>query len=355
MWRCYCGWIVVLCLLAPSGGLLAQEDLSPFLAVPWNSRLGGQLIYFYEDGNSVGGQNSGSRGSWRSSLTLTNVHPSAKVKIHFQFYSPALSVVLQFSDFVQPGRRVILDPQDLRRPSDNAYVGRATDGIYLLTATPVNQEYPSSPKAIPFNWLTGEASVRCLTNGHSLVYNAVSRMAVFSDGTPIHPAYSGVAGAEGVLFYLDGTSRLFQQFRPKKLLLTNYFPSASLTPGVPFGNRLTFLSFQDTYTDPGYPMVLQAPNLSVTTFVFDGLENALSASPRSCSGLKEYTFFPNPANAAGNFPDFVSYSFHDHIRTGGWLWISAPTLPAGCSLLGWFFQAKNGTTGGVDLLPAFKN
>ena len=288
----------ILWMLCLRGHLFAQESLSATLAAPWTSRLGGQLIYFYEDGNSVAGTPSGSRGNWRSNLVLTNVHPTAKVKIHFQFYDSSLNMLMDFADYVNAAQRVTIDPQDIRRPSDNIFIGKITDGIYVLAATPVNPDFPANAKVIPFNWLTGEVSIRCQTNGSNTVYNAVSRLAVAYDGSRIDPTYTTVAGFEGTALYLDGVNRLFQQFRPKFLYVSSLFAPGGIIAGVPFGNRLTFLGFQDSYGDPAGPWVIKSSNISVSTFLFDILESTFSVPSRNCSGLKEYTLSPNTAGAA---------------------------------------------------------
>ncbi len=332
---------------------VAQESQSVILPGPWTARLGGQLIYFFEDGNSNAGTPGGSRGNWRSSLVLTNVHPTAKVKILFQFYTPSLVAVMDFADFVAASQQVTIDPQDIRRPSDNGYLGKVSDGIYVLTATPVNEDYPTNPKAIPFNWLGGGISIRCLVNNSVAVYNAVSRQAVFRDGSSINPSYTSVAGKEGVVFYLDGVNRLFQLFRPGLLSISRLNSPGSLAGGVPFGNRLSFFSFQDVYSNPLYPLLLSASTASVSSFVFDTGESALSLPNRSLSGLKEYTIIPNTVGAAGNFPDFLGIAYASHLSSGGWIRMTVGSLPTGaCNLLGWFSQVPNGAEGGGTLLTA---
>ncbi len=287
------------------------------------------------------------------------MHPSARVKILFQFYDPLLNPVFDFVDDVAAGQRVLIDPQNIRRPSDNQFLGKVSNGIYVCTATPVDQDYtPSLGRVIPFNWLAGEFTLHDEVNGSHAVYNAVPRMAIYADGSRIHPTYTTVAGSAGAALFLDGSTRLFQQIRPNLLFLGNFIAPSSIRPGPPFGNRLTFLGFQDSYSNALQPYSIRAANAGATAFVFDDIENAFSTPPRSCSGLKEYTLLPNAVGVAGNFQDFLGSAFSGYFSSGGWLRITANTMPTGANLFGWFSQSQiggNGGDGGGDLLAAHKN
>jgi len=71
-------------LLSPIA--MAQDALSAILPSPYTTRVGSQLIYFYEDG-----ANLGARGSFQSFLTVTNHNITTGIVVHFQFYQVFVS------------------------------------------------------------------------------------------------------------------------------------------------------------------------------------------------------------------------------------------------------------------------
>jgi hypothetical protein len=149
-------WLVV--SIGPGVELLAQDNQFPILPGPWNTRVGSQLIYFFEDGNVTG------RGTFKSYLAMANASLSKGVWIHFQFYtvtSTGCDELFDFLDYLDPGKRHIIDPANIIGPKyRNSVVGYATNDRYLLTMTPVaigtQNPNPADLRALSFNWLSGQ-------------------------------------------------------------------------------------------------------------------------------------------------------------------------------------------------------
>lgn len=333
-------------LLSPIA--MAQDALSVILPAPWTNRVGTQIIFFYEDG-----ANLGARGSFQSFLTITNTNITTGVFVHFQFYqvvtssgsSTTCQELFDFVDLLTPGQRFIFDPKGIKRPSNfggGAIVGTATDGRYILTATPIVNFFTNDLRALSFNWLSGQIWVSDINKSATWMTNAVSRMGVDSVGGPL---------PDGTI--ITGVGNFLQMFRPQILAVNSFFKTAgagAVQAGVPFGNRLTVMSIQDEYAgvDPFYR--IRPVQTSLSSFVFDDQENAFSVPPRTATCLQEWVIAPDVAGASGNWPDFLGPALTSAVAsTGGWLRMRVTLNNALQSVFGWFSQYL-GTFGGGDYL-----
>lgn len=346
-------------LLSPIA--MAQDALSAILPSPYTSRVGSQLIYFYEDG-----ANLGARGSFQSFLTVTNTNITNGVIVHFQFYQVFVSSgsttscqeLFDFVDYLTAGQRYIFDPKAIRRPSNfggGAIVGTATDGRYIMTITPIVSFLANDLRARSFNWLSGQIWVSDIGKSATYMTNAVSRMGVNRFGTPLNDGDfifgpSSAANPAGT----PGFDNYLQMFRPQVLAVNSFFRTSgagAVQPGVPFGNRLTVMSWVDQYfgVDPFFRITPASADLAA--FVFDDQENAFSVPTRRVTCLQEWVIAPDVAGAAGNFPDFIGPALSSAVAaSGGWLRIRVAFVTGGLqSILGWFSQYL-GTFGGGDYL-----
>jgi len=341
-------------LLSPIA--MAQDALSAILPSPYTTRVGSQIIYFYEDG-----ANLGARGSFQSFLTITNHNITTGVIVHFQFYQVFVSSgsttscqeLFDFVDYLTAGQRYIFDPKAIRRPSNfggGAIVGTATDGRYILTATPIVSFLANDLRALSFNWLSGQIWVSDIGKSATWMTNAVSRMGVDRFGNPLADG-TGIFGPSSVA---GGNDNYLQMFRPQILAVNSFFKTAgagAVQPGVPFGNRLTVLSWVDQYfgVDPFFRILPASADLS--SFVFDDQENAFSVPTRRVTCLQEWVIAPDVAAAAGNFPDFLGPALTSAVAaSGGWMRMRVAFVTGGLqSILGWFSQYL-GTFGGGDFL-----
>jgi hypothetical protein len=330
-------------LLSPMA--MAQDALSVVLPAPYTTRVGTQLMYFYEDG-----ANLGARGSFQSFMTIVNTSITSGVYVHFQFYVASTSTcqeLFDFVDYLTPGQRFIFDPKGVRRPSNfggGAIVGTATDGRYILTATPIVNPATNDLQASSFNWLSGQIWVSDIGKSATWMTNAVSRLAVDAFGGPVPDGFV-LQGATNGLW--------LQMFRPQILAVNSFFKTAgagAVQPGVPFGNRLSVFTFIDSYfgVDPFYRIT--GGTVTLSSFVFDDQENAFSVPPRTAQCVTEWVIAPDVANASGNFADFLGPALTSAVAsTGGWLRMRVSGFDTNESALGWFSQYL-GTFGGGDYL-----
>jgi hypothetical protein len=231
--------------LVLSQAAMAQDALSTVLPAPYTSRAGSQLMYFFEDG-----ANLGARGSFQSFLTITNTNITTGVWVHYQFYTVTQSSssgcveLFDFVDYLTPGQRHIFDPKGIRGTFYlTSLVGFATDGRYVMTATPVLvapsyiSPSPADLRAVSFNYLSGQIWVSDIGKSATWMTNAVPRMAVDVLGGPL---------VDNTI--LDGVTTFLQMYRPIILSVNSFFRTAgagAVQPGVPFGNRMTLFSWTD--------------------------------------------------------------------------------------------------------------
>jgi len=322
---------------------MAQDALSKTLPAPWTSRVGSQLMYFFEDGDSLG-----ARGKFQSFLTIVNTNITSPVAVHFQFYvldgsSSGCTELFDFVDFLTPGQRHIFDPKGIRGTWNLGLVGFATNGRYLMTATPVGiaSYSPADLTAISFNYLSGQIWITDILKTATWMVNAVSRMAVNRDGGPL---------ASG--WFLDGVLNSFQVFQPQYLIVNSFFRTAgagAVAQGVPFGNRMTLFTWQDQYTNLQMMFRLVPGSVTLNSFVFDNAENAFSVPPRTVSCVTEYTIAPDTIGSScnsnglcsnGNFRDFLGAALTSAVNnTGGWLRMRIDAYAnVRHNLIGWFSQ-----------------
>lgn len=330
-------------LLSPIA--MAQDALSVILPAPYTTRVGTQLIYFYEDG-----ANLGARGSFQSFLTITNTSITSGVYVHFQWYvvtSSTCQELLDVVDYLTPGQRFIFDPKGLRRPSNfggGAIFGTATDGRYVMTATPIVNPFTNDLRALSFNWLSGQIWISDIGKSATWMTNSISRLAVDSLGGPL---------ADGLALEGSANGNWLQMFRPQTLIVNSFFKTAgagAVQPGVPFGNRLTVFTWIDSYfgVDPFFRILPGAVTLS--TFVFDDQENAFSVPPRTVNCVTEWVIAPDVASASGNWADFLGPALTNAVAsTGGWMRMRVSGMSTDESVTGWFSQYL-GTFGGGDFL-----
>jgi hypothetical protein len=364
--------ILGLMILAPAA--MAQDALNVVLPSPYSSRLGSQLIYFWEDG-----ANLGARGSFQSFLTVVNANITTSVTVHLQVYQVVTSSsaggfscieLFDVIDGLTPGQRYIFDPKNMRRPLSGALIGQATGGRFMMTISAVYVGIVTTGLAdvrlISFNWLSGQNWITDVVRGNTSMVNAVPRMGVDALGGPLPnnilllgSAGSAIPGATGC----PGTSSCFtgvgptylQMFRPQILAVNSFFRTASpngVQPGVPFGNRLTLITFTDQYfqTDPFFRLIPASATL--TSFVFDDAENPYSITPRPFTCVKEFTIAPDVAGASGNWEDFIGGPLTSAVAaTGGWMRMRVNDITGSQlqSIFGWFSQSLGGFGGG-DLL-----
>jgi hypothetical protein len=105
---------LLLLLLSCCIPIYSQDSLSPILPSPWSNRLGGQLLFFFEDGDV---QN---RGQWRSFLTVVNLHLYYHVTAKFQLYNADCKELFSFVDTLRSNVRINIDPQAVRGPEGTA-------------------------------------------------------------------------------------------------------------------------------------------------------------------------------------------------------------------------------------------
>lgn len=360
--------LVTIASLLLSPVAMANDVLSAILPSPYTTRVGTQLVYFYEDSTS-----GGARGPFQSFLTITNTSITTGVFVHFQFYivvaqsgssltgNTDCTELFDFVDFLTPGQRFIFDPKGIRRPSNfggGAIVGTATDGRFIMTATPIVNFIANDLRVLSFNWLTGQIWVSDINKSATWMTNAVSRLAVNTFGGPL-PDGVVVQGA-----FLTGTvadfinfSTFLQMFRPQIILVNSFFKTAgagAVQPGVPFGNRMTMLTWQDQYIATSGDLFyrIRSTTTSLSSFVFDDQENAYSVPPRTVRCLQEWVIAPDVAGASGNWPDFLGSALTSAVSaSGGWLRMRVAFADNSSynNLVGWFSQYL-GTYGGGDYM-----
>lgn len=337
--------LLTLGLVLMSQVAMAQDALSMILPAPYSTRVGSQLIYFYEDGLNIP-----ARGQFQSFMTIVNTSITSSVAVHFQFYQVISSGCIELFDFVDyltPGQRHIFDPKGIRGSLFLGLVGVASEGRFIMTATPVSGSAgPSDLRALAFNWLSGQTWVNDINKSATWMVNATSRMGVDVNGGPL---------ADGTL--IDGATGFLQYFRPVIALVNSFFRTAgvgAVQAGVPFGNRLSVLTWIDEYTNT-QNMYRIRPTVSATlnAFVFDNAENAFSVTPRTVVCLTEWTLAPDTVGTCssgicsnGNFADFLGAALTSAVsQTGGWLRMRVAPMAAHQSIIGWFSQYL-GTFGG---------
>jgi len=346
--------VLLLGLVLLSQAAMAQDALSRILPAPWTSRVGTQLMYFFEDGDSLG-----ARGKFQSFLTITNTNITSPVIVHFQFYvvdtsSAGCSELFDFVDLLTPGQRHIFDPKGIRGTWSLGLVGFATNGRYLLTATPVGitSYSPADLSAVSFNYLSGQIWVTDILKTATWMTNAVSRMAVNSLGGPLD---SGIA--------LDGANTWLQGYQPQYLLVNSFFRTAgagAVAQGVPFGNRMTLFAWSDQYTNAQMMYRIIGAGMTLNSFVFDNAENAFSVPPRTVLCVTEYTIAPDTQGTScvsnglcgnGNFRDFLGAALTSAVNnTGGWLRMRVDAYAnSRTNIIGWFSQYLD-VFGGGDYL-----
>jgi hypothetical protein len=345
--------LLLLGLVLLSQAAMAQDALSAVLPAPYSSRVGSQLMYYFEDGDSLG-----ARGKFQSFLTITNTNLTTAILVHFQFYalqdstSSGCIELFDFVDELTPGQRHIIDPKGVRGTVFLGLVGFATNGRYLMTATPVGGFSPTDLRAISFNWLTGQLWVSDILKSATYMTNAVPRMGVNSLGGPL---------ADGVI--LDGVDTHLQYYRPQIISVNSFFRTAgagAVSPGVPFGNRLTLFTWADQYTNAQNMYRILPANVTLNSFVFDNAENAFSVPPRAVNCITEYTIAPDTVGSScnanglcsnGNFRDFLGAALTSAVNnTGGWMRMRVAAYDSiRHNLIGWFSQYLD-TFGGGDYL-----
>jgi hypothetical protein len=347
--------VLLLGLVLLSQAAMAQDALSRTLPAPWTTRVGTQLIYFFEDGDSLG-----ARGKFQSYLTITNTNITTPVAVHFQFYvidtsSAGCTELFDFVDFLTPGQRHIFDPKGIRGTWNLGLVGFATNGRYLMTATPVGYTSysPADLYARPFNYLSGQIWVTDILKTATWMTNAVSRLAVNTHGAALAPDY---------FTPLDGAVAHLQIFQPQYLVVNSFFRTAgagAVAQGVPFGNRMTLFAWTDSYTNVQMMYKIAASSATLNSFVFDNAENAFSVPPRTVSCISEYTIAPDTIGTScagnglcsnGNMRDFLGAALTSAVNnTGGWLRMRVDGLGTRASIIGWFSQYLD-VFGGGDYL-----
>jgi hypothetical protein len=344
--------VLLLGLVLLSQAAMAQDALSKTLPAPWTTRVGSQLIYFFEDGDSLG-----ARGKFQSFLTIVNTNITSPVAVHFQFYvldGSTCTELFDFVDFLTPGQRHIFDPKGIRGTWNLGLVGFATNGRYLMTATPVgiSSYSPADLSAISFNYLSGQIWVTDILKTATWMTNAVSRLAVNSLGGPLPSGYT-----------LDGVLNTLQVFQPQYLVVNSFFRTAgagAVAQGVPFGNRMTLFSWQDQYTNLQMMYRILPGSITLNSFVFDNAENAFSVPPRTIVCVTEYTIAPDTIGSScnsnglcsnGNFRDFLGAALTSAVNnTGGWLRMRVDAYTnVRQSVIGWFSQYLD-VFGGGDYL-----
>lgn len=342
--------LLTLGLVLMSQAAMAQDALSVVLPAPYTARVGTQLMYVYEDG-----ANLGTRGAFQSFMTIVNQNITTGVWVHYQFYTITQTTsgcieLFDFVDYLTPGQRHIFDPRNVRGTFYlTNQVGVATDGRYIMTATPilVGGAFAPSPadlRAVAFNHLSGQLWVNDVNKSATYMTNAISRMAVDSLGGPLPTVFIGIV--------LDGVGNWLQMFRPIILSVNSFFRTAgagAVQAGVPFGNRLTLFAWSDQYTNAQQMYKIISAQMTLNAFVFDNAENAFSVPPRTITCVYEYTIAPDTIGASGNWPDFLGSALTSAVaNTGGWLRMRT-ALGATHNVIGWFSQYL-GTFGGGDLL-----
>jgi hypothetical protein len=335
--------VLLLGLVLLSQAAMAQDALSRTLPAPWTSRVGSQLMYFFEDGDSLG-----ARGKFQAFLTITNANITSPVAVHFQFYqldgsSAGCIELFDFVDYLTPGQRHIFDPKGIRGTWGLGLVGFATNGRYLMTATPVgiSSYSPADLSAISFNYLSGQIWISDILKTATWMVNAVSRLAVNANGGVINSGYT-----------LDGVNAFLQVFQPQYLLVNSFFRTAgagAVAQGVPFGNRMTMFTWQDQYTNLQMMFRITPGAVTLNSFVFDNAENAFSVPPRTVTCVTEYTIAPDTIGSScnsnglcsnGNFRDFLGAALTSAVNnTGGWVRMRVDAYAnARHNLIGWFSQ-----------------
>jgi hypothetical protein len=349
--------VLLLGLVLLSQAAMAQDALSRTLPAPWTTRVGSQLIYFFEDGDL------GNRGKFQSFMTITNTNITSPVAVHFQFYvmdAGACTELFDFVDFLTPGQRHIFDPKGIRGTWNLGLVGFATNNRYIMTATAVGYENysPADLYARPFNHLTGQIWVTDILKTATWMTNAISRMAVNAHGVAVTADYTlDVAFTTPI----DGSILFLQMFQPQYLIVNSFFRTAgagAVAQGVPFGNRLTVFTWTDSYTNLQSMYKIAGSGATLNSFVFDNAENAFSVPPRTVACLTEFTIAPDLAVSCtshgpcsnGNFRDFLGSALTSAVNnTGGWLRMRVDGLGATASTVGWFSQYLD-VFGGGDYL-----
>jgi len=341
--------LLTLGLVLMSQAAMAQDALSAVLPAPYTTRVGSQLMYFFEDG-----ANLGARGSFQSFLTIVNTNITTGVWVHYQFYqvvggNTGCQELFDFVDYLTPGQRHIFDPKGIRGTFYlTNLVGFATDGRFIMTATPILvapsfiAPSPADLRAVAFNFLSGQIWVSDVGKSATWMTNAVPRMAVDVLGGPL---------ADNVI--LDGVATFLQMFRPIIISVNSFFRTAgagAVQAGVPFGNRMTLFTWIDQYTNPQQMFRIIPAAATLTSFVFDNAENAFSVPPRTILCVTEWTIAPDVAGASGNFVDWLGAALTSAVNnTGGWLRMRPQAYAANQSIIGWFSQYL-GTFGGGDYL-----
>jgi hypothetical protein len=345
--------LLLLGLVLLSQAAMAQDALSAVLPAPYSSRVGSQLMYFFEDGDSLG-----ARGKFQTFLTITNTNITTGVWVHFQFYvlqnstSAGCIELFDFVDWLTPAQRHIIDPKGVRGTYWLNLVGFATNGRFIMTATPVQDYSPADLRAMSWNWLTGQIWVSDILKSATWMTNAVPRMAVNTLGGPL---------ADDIV--LDGVDTHLQYYRPLIVSVNSFFRTAgagAVSQGVPFGNRMTLFSWLDEYTNAQNMFRLAASSVTLNSFVFDNAENAFSVPPRTVYCVTEFTIAPDTIGTScqsnglcgnGNFQDFLGAALTSAVNnTGGWMRMRVAQYGnAKQNLIGWFSQYLD-TFGGGDYL-----
>jgi len=364
----------------------AQDAMSVILPSPYNSRVGSHLLYFFEDGASRTGS------TFLSYLTITNTSIDTYVAIHYQYYLADCSEHFNYVDILTPGQTYVITPSKVMTTKLNRQGqqvrGYATDNRYLMTATAIDaSRYPADHRAIAFNYLTGQIFITNVGKGSTWGTNAIARMAVDAAGSPLaavscpinfnmtqqgqmvpyaigqFPVGCAVAG-HTLLGSVNG--KYLQMFRPKLLYVNHFFEPLAVdqidAAKSAFGNRLTLVAFKDNYQTATSWFKIETDTSSVTSFVFDNYENALSVPQRDIKCVTEFTISPRGvAGAAGSQwyvadkagqvgGDFLSLAFVEHVQLGGWLRMTVTAIGnSQGSLFGWISQAL-AAYGNGDLL-----
>ncbi len=367
----------------------AQDAMSVILPSPYNSRVGSQLLYFFEDGAA-----SRTGSTFLSYLTITNTSIDTYVAIHYQYYLPDCSEHFNYVDILTPGQTYVITPSKVMTTKLNRQGqqvrGYATDNRYLMTATAIDaSKYPANHQAIAFNYLTGQIFITNVGKGSTWGTNAIARMAVDALGAPlpasscpinfnmtqqgqmvpyaigqIAPIPAGCVAGHTLLGPTNG--KWLQMYRPNLLYVNHFFEPLAVdqidAAKSAFGNRLTMVAFKDNYQTATMWFKIETDTSSVTSFVFDNYENALSVPQRDIKCLTEWTISPRGvAGTAANQwyvsskdgqvgGDFLSLAFVEHVQLGGWLRMSVTAIgSAQGSLFGWISQAL-AAYGNGDLL-----
>jgi len=227
-----------------------------------------------------------------------------------------------------------------------------------MTATPVGI-YSASPadlRAISFNYLSGQLWVNDIGKSATWMVNAVSRMAVDILGGPLPDGTILLGGLPDLVANPANTTPIhtyLQMFRPIILSVNSFFKTAganAVQPGVPFGNRLSLMSWSDTYDNPQHMYKIANATATLNSFVFDNAENAFSVPPRGITCYYDFVIAPDVAGVSGNWTDFLGASLAAAVNnTGGWLRMRVTYGASLQSVVGWFSQYL-GTFGGGDYL-----